>query len=754
MSGGDFDFGQHMAAVAEVVFGKAKETRGNESRYGTNNSLSIDLKKGTWFAHDDKEGGGVLDFLAKYQGVQGGEAVDWLRDRGFAVPDRAPAPGSNRAAKREIVKTYDYVGPDGALVFQVCRWEPKTFTQRRPVEDEKGVWINGLLADEYMRKGPGSNWSRYDEKRWHEWKCTERREFPALVDLPLYNLPDVMEAIALGRDVFLVEGEKDADNLRAAGLCATTPAGGAKKWTDHHTAQLAGARVIAIPDNDDVGRQHMQLVGGRLRGVAESVRSLDIRKVWPGAPIKADASDWMDKAGGDLARLPDLAARLAEQWRPEPPASKFGAVPWARLDEPGAEHEYIVDDVLTRREVAILFGESKSGKSFEAIELAMSVARGVPFHGFEARKGGVVYQAGEGGIGVKKRLRAYRNMKIADGETDLPFVLLPARVDLFAEEREDVETHRGTSALIAEIKAWSATFDIPLELVVIDTLATASAGANENASTDMSTVLANCERIGRECKCAVLLVHHKPKTGNGPRGWSGLFANIENAIEIVVTERVDIEEREDGRDLARQIRRATVTKNKDGEDGRGWDFILKQVDLGPRMRREFDDDGNERMVDTGKRITSCIVSTPGDRRDSRTDGDTLTDQQHMAMTALISALESRGQETPDVLKLPRHIRRVCLYADWRAEYAKLSFIDDEDEGKQKERVKAALKRAGEKFLRSKFIGRADKFVWLTGRSVPGFKGIAETATEAAPPPRRGPDLPPEIDDMGDGEIMF
>ncbi|TGV27303.1 hypothetical protein EN811_30645, partial [bacterium M00.F.Ca.ET.168.01.1.1] len=74
--------------------------------------MSIDLAKGTWFSHEDNEGGGTLALLGKLQGLSEGEAVDWLRDNGFELPSKAPQTGSNQLAgpgKKETVATWDYV---------------------------------------------------------------------------------------------------------------------------------------------------------------------------------------------------------------------------------------------------------------------------------------------------------------------------------------------------------------------------------------------------------------------------------------------------------------------------------------------------------------------------------------------------------------------------------------------------------------------------------------------------------------------
>lgn len=750
---------QHIEPVARMLLGEPNKhlsKPGAELRWGEQGSMSVDLTKGTWFSHEDNEGGGTLALLGKLQGLSEGEAVDWLRDNGFELPAKTPQAGSNQLAgpgKKETVATWDYVDADGNPVFQVARiqtrlpdgsWKlnkhgkiEKTFLQRRRFEEEPGVWITGLIDDDYMRKGKGQNWTRYSAGNFEKWKMTERRHFAGVDELPLYRLPEVLEAIAMGQAIHIVEGEKKADALWAVGIAATCNAGGSKKWAPHYNELLASAHIVMIPDNDDVGRVHMALVGSQLRPVAASVRILDIRSFWPEAPNKGDIWDWA-QTDVDVATLYDLVDVHAKPWTKELPKSRFNAVPFARIDEPGPEHEYLIFEVLTRHEVAVIYGESGSGKSFEAIDLGMAVCRGVEFNGRAVRRGGVIYQAGEGGIGVKKRLRAYRQTYM-EKEENPDFILLPSRVDLFAksDDPEDIETSRGTDALIAEVKAWADTFSTPLELVVIDTLATATPGANENASTDMSVVLNNLERIRDECRTAVLMVHHKPRNGNNPRGHSSLFANVDNAIELEITARVDVTNRDDGTQLIRQIHRATVQKNKDGERGHGWDFILKQVVLGKRP--------------TGELLTSVVCAAPGGNTPDDGDDKRLSDQQSIAMQALINALEKHGETPPDVLKLPKSIKVIVRMGYWKQEYAALSMIleDEHDPKKKAERIRKALQRSGERFFGAKWIGRAEPYVWLTGKPVPGFKKTGDGQFEARPE-----EMSAGMADVIDGDIQL
>jgi hypothetical protein len=181
-------------------------------------------------------------------------------------------------AKPRLVKTYDYCNAARELVFQVCRYEPKGFRQRRPDPDNPGAWL------------------------WNMQGVTRE----------LYRLPEVLRQVRNEGDVFLVEGEKDADALVALGLCATCNPGGAGKWQGNYTAILTGAYVWIIPDRDEPGRKHAALVVRELTGKAASVQVVELPD--RGAvPIK-DAADWI-AAGGTADELADLLGH-APSWVP------------------------------------------------------------------------------------------------------------------------------------------------------------------------------------------------------------------------------------------------------------------------------------------------------------------------------------------------------------------------------------------------------------------------------------------------------
>lgn len=163
-----------------------------------------------------------------------------------------------------INKTYNYRDKDGNMVFQTAKqFTPKDFRQRRP--DGKGGWI---------------------------WNLDGIEPIP-------YNLPDIVSS---DKNIVIVEGEKDADNLKALGFCATTTRGGAnKKWSEELNKYFKNRNVAIIMDNDDldsisgyrVGEKHAHEIAENLHEIAKTVTVISL----PGLKDKEDVSDWLNKGG-------------------------------------------------------------------------------------------------------------------------------------------------------------------------------------------------------------------------------------------------------------------------------------------------------------------------------------------------------------------------------------------------------------------------------------------------------------------------
>jgi hypothetical protein len=256
------DFQALMEPVARHFFGDpniALSKQGKELRWGARGSLSVNCEKGTWFNHETNAGGGVLDMIRSETGRDHANCIAWLQQQfvlnGASHGDPIKATIADRAANRRHLR---YTDEFGALLYEVVRFEPKDFRQRRP--DGLGGWI----------------WNLDDTRR------------------VLYRLPELIELRALDHPIFIVEGEKDVENLRALNIPATTNAGGAGKWRDEYSECFSGADVVVIPDNDDAGRNHAVQVAHSLTGIAARVRVLDLAVHWPGCPSKCDVSDLLD----------------------------------------------------------------------------------------------------------------------------------------------------------------------------------------------------------------------------------------------------------------------------------------------------------------------------------------------------------------------------------------------------------------------------------------------------------------------------
>ena len=264
------EFVRAIGPVARELMGEPTEESASkgEMRFGTRGSLSVNLKAGTWFDHEADEGGGLIDLVKRQRSVDKDGAVDWLRKQGHLA----------KPAKPRMIANYPYTDTAGNLLFEVCRFEPKDFRQRRP--NGSGGWI---------------------------WKMTG-------VQRVIYRLPAVADAIAAGALVYVVEGEKAADTLSALGVTATCSPGGANKWRPEYATHLAGADVVILPDNDLPGRSHGAMVAASLRTRgANSVRIVTL----PNLPEKGDVADWI-AAGGTAADLETLVTSAPE---PDPEMS-------------------------------------------------------------------------------------------------------------------------------------------------------------------------------------------------------------------------------------------------------------------------------------------------------------------------------------------------------------------------------------------------------------------------------------------------
>lgn len=197
--------------------------------------VTVTASQGLWNCHDCQEGGSVIDWEMAAYGVDAKEAMRRLG--GDPVETVSVKPMSSPSTRKEqgpskLVKTYDYTDEDGTVLYQACRYEPKSFRQRRVVKSGEYAWdMQG-------------------------------------VRLVPYNLPKIAAADL----VWIAEGEKDADLLNRVGFVATTNVAGALNWTEAYTPYFRGKDLVILPDNDKAGEDRLQLLQKLLAKAAKSIR--------------------------------------------------------------------------------------------------------------------------------------------------------------------------------------------------------------------------------------------------------------------------------------------------------------------------------------------------------------------------------------------------------------------------------------------------------------------------------------------------
>lgn len=281
---------------------------------------------------------------------------------------------------------------------------------------------------------------------------------------------------------------------------------------------------------------------GNLMGVAK-----DVRKSHPGArlilaadnDIKADgpnvgyqkAQEASQAVSGTVA-LPDLGGKKCDWWdvRHEQGDKAIRAVfePLARprfkllrRDDLRnlPELEWRVDGVLPMSGIGLVIGQSGAGKSFVVLDLLARVGLGLPWFGHDTRPCHTVYVGLEGRAGIKRRIEAWEaqnGRQVPDG-----FAVVLDSLKLV----EDADIHELARAIL-EAGGQGA-------LIVVDTLAQASPGIDENSSQDMGLVIAGLQRLQSLTGGLVLGVHHMGKdTTRGARGHSSLYAACDAVLAV------------------------------------------------------------------------------------------------------------------------------------------------------------------------------------------------------------------------------
>lgn len=324
-------------------------------------------------------------------------------------------------------------------------------------------------------------------------------------------------------------------------------------------------------------------------------------------PIDIDVGIHPDKAL-DALLAGEAGEGSSEQSKGE---TKRSRLYWLTADNSGEieDQPYLVQGLINQRSMIVTYGESNSGKTNVVLDRALHIATGKPYAGKRVHQGAVLYIAAEGGVGIRRRIKAWFKKKEIEGDAlaHVPFALVPCPIDLL-RGLED------TKALITMAKEVSTHYGQPVVYVVIDTLSRALAGGDENSSVDLGTVVKHCDALRAATGAAVDVIHHSGKNkAAGARGHSLLRAATDTELEI-----------EPG-----VIR---ITKQRDMDFGPEINFALDVVPIG---------------VDSEGELVESVVVRFTDGQEDRDGPDGLSRAQRDTAMAIGDMLElQRGEDQP------------------------------------------------------------------------------------------------------------
>ena len=261
-----------------------------------------------------------------------------------------------------VLCVYPYVDEEGRLLYESCRLQPKDFRQRR-----------------------------YDVRGEPVWNLEGVRRVP-------YRLPEIITARDKGQDIFLCEGEKDADSLRELGFTASN----FKQWRPEFNQFVQGVHVIVMADHDKPG---LKMAAEAARIILKAAASVKIVDVWEQKELTdsggLDVSDYVrvcvEAEGLDADAIKERICEMAERtqnWR-DPEGAKAedyflvrSGNAWINEAKSKPSPKRLFGKFWFENELCILFADTNVGKSILAVQIADAISRGGKSNAFRRESGG------------------------------------------------------------------------------------------------------------------------------------------------------------------------------------------------------------------------------------------------------------------------------------------------------------------------------------------------------------------------------
>jgi hypothetical protein len=543
---------------------------------------------------------------------------------------------------------------------------------------------------------------------------TDGKRYPTLGDARIvpYKLPELLDAKTAGRIIYLAEGEKAVDALMSLGVVATTAHSGAGHWPEAITEYFAGANVVILPDNDLSGWGYARKAAEAILPIAKALKVVDLGLQEQGD----DAFEFIEAGGGraELAALVKAAPKInsvddvtiperLQAIQPNAPidvpppqvediAKEFAADPpkeapppkplktikiesWDTIqDEPV---EWLIEGVIPKGSFTALYGPPGSFKSFIALDIAEAIATGRTWMGKEVKQtGAVLYLAGEGFGGIGARIKACKlHHQTEDGA---PIYIVRHQLNL----RSSAEDFNALMMAVVQLVEQTG---MEFSLAIVDTLARAFGGGNENSSEDMGAFITAMGKVQEFLNCALMVLHHSGKdAAKGLRGHSSLLGAVDTELELL-----RFEEQMKGV--------LTISKQKDGADNERFGFEMVEVEIRPAGLGLSDP-----VVSLAVQASDSAVNEMSKKAGKSNAG--AGRNQCLEMSCLETVVKDKG-----IIKFIDGLQRMAVdLEDWRQEFRSRMGIDETSEGK----FKTAWSRAKKRLVESKEIGIKGKLVWL------------------------------------------
>ena len=357
-------------------------------------------------------------------------------------------------------------------------------TNQPAIQEAEYLYAGGTLKKLKFRRADGSKYCTWKHLKGSTWEKGRNNILPGLYQ----SQPDLPGIF------FLVEGEKDVDNLKKAEMVAVSlPDGAQSKWEDSYDAVFKGKQVVILPDNDEPGQKYAQMCAEKLHGNAANIWIVDLKQAWPDIPEKGDVSDLIFRFGAEVAiqKVMELLQTTPE-WTP--PATESLSLICA-ADVEYSPPKWLISPYFQRGKGTLIQADPGTGKTAFMCAIAASVTTGTPIMGLNVETPGSVLM-----LSVEDDLGVLRGRISANNGDPYKVYFMPnaAEMTLNSPEIEQAIKQVGAKLLI---------FD-PLQAFLgakIDMFR-----ANETRPA-LAKLFEMCDR--NDCSCAV--ISHMGKNGMG-----------------------------------------------------------------------------------------------------------------------------------------------------------------------------------------------------------------------------------------------